>query len=132
MCIRDSINYVSLAERNRIPINVKYYNPRVVLEGDKFYIVVSVDDENAPTKYKTKKLKLNNETLGIDLNINSFVTSDNTFYESVVRKSNYIKADNKYKLYQSLCSKKLDYYKKNKIKKSNFIINLRERKISID
>ena len=125
---RRVINYVSLAERNRIPINVKYYNPRVVLEGDKFYIVVSVDDENAPTKYKTKKLKLKNETLGIDLNINSFVTSDNTVYESIVRKSNYIKADNKYKLYQSLCSKKLDYYKKNKIKKTKSYYKLKRKK----
>lgn len=125
---RRVINYVSLAERNRIPVGVKYYNPRIVLEGDRFYIVVSVDDENAPTKYKTKKLNLKNETLGIDLNINSFVTSDNTVYESVVKQTNYIKADNKYKLYQSLCSKKLDYYKKNKIKKKKLYYKLKKKK----
>ena len=40
------LNWVKLAEKNRIPINVKYYNPRVSYDGDRFYIVVAVDDIN--------------------------------------------------------------------------------------
>ena len=33
-----------MAEKNRIPLNVKYYNPRVVYDGYNFYIVVSIDE----------------------------------------------------------------------------------------
>ena len=61
---RTVLNYVSLAERKRIPTNVKYYNPRVVYDGYRFYIVVSVEDKLAPIK---KNKELQDKTIGIDL-----------------------------------------------------------------
>ena len=101
---RRVINYVSLAERDRIPLNCKYYNPRIILDGDKFFIVVSVDDEYAPIK---KKDVNKDKTIGIDVNISSIVTSDNVVYESATKLENYIKAKKKYKRFQRKLSKKL-------------------------
>ena len=101
---RRVINYVSLAERDRIPLNCKYYNPRIILDGDKFFIVVSVDDEYAPKK---KKDVNKDKTIGIDVNISSIVTSDNVVYESATKLENYIKAKKKYKRFQRKLSKKL-------------------------
>ena len=100
---RRVINYVSLAERDRIPLNCKYYNPRIILDGDKFFVVVSVDDEYAPKK---KKDVNKDKTIGIDVNISSIVTSDNVVYESATKLENYIKAKKKYKRFQRKLSKK--------------------------
>ena len=97
------LNLISLAEKNRIPANAIYYNPRVVLEGNKFYIVVSVDDEYAPKK----KQELNKDkTIGIDVNIKSIVTSDNAVYETVTKKENYKKARKQFKRTQRIMSKR--------------------------
>ena len=101
---RRVINYVSLAERDRIPLNCKYYNPRIILDGDKFFVVVSVDDEYAPKK---KKDVNKDKTIGIDVNISSIVTSDNVVYESATKLENYIKAKKRYKRFQRKLSKKL-------------------------
>ena len=100
---RRVLNLISLAEKNRIPTNATYYNPRVVLEGDKFYIVVSVDDEYAPKK---KKELNKDKTIGIDVNIKSIVTSDNTVYETVTKKENYKKARKQFKRNQRIMSKR--------------------------
>lgn len=100
---RRVLNYISLAEKNRIPTNATYYNPRVVLEGNKFYITVAVDDEFAPKK---QKIIDNNKTIGIDINIKSIVTSDNVFYQSVTKTKNYKKAKRQYKRSQRKLSLK--------------------------
>ena len=100
---RRVLNLISLAEKNRIPTNATYYNPRVVLEGDKFYIVVSVDDEYSPKK---KKELNKDKTIGIDVNIKSIVTSDNAVYETVTKKENYKKARRQFKRTQRIMSKR--------------------------
>ena len=106
---RRILNLISLAEKNRIPTDATYYNPRVVLEGDKFYIVVSVDDEYAPKK---KKELNKDKTIGIDVNIKSIVTSDNTVYETITKKENYKKAKKKYVRTQRIMSKRCIIAKK--------------------
>lgn len=78
------LNWISMAEKNRIPKNANYYNPRVKLEGDRFYIVVSVDDDNGPKK----KIKTLENVIGIDLNIKSIVSSENDIYKSVTQTKN--------------------------------------------
>ena len=106
---RQIINLISLAEKNRIPTNVAYYNPRVILEGNKFYIVVSVDSKNAPKK----KIELNKyKTIGIDVNIKSIVTSDNVLYETITKKENYKNAKKKYKRTQRIMSRRYILSKK--------------------
>lgn len=100
---RRVLNLISLAERDRIPTNASYYNPRVVLEGNKFYIVVSVDNEYAPKKEK----KINEaKTIGIDVNVKSIVTSDNIVYKTVTKTESYKKANKQFKRAQRKMSKR--------------------------
>ena len=100
---RQILNYISLAEKNRIPQNVKYYNPRVVFDGDRFYIVVAVDDEYAPKKKIKEKV---DEVIGIDLNISTIVLSNNKKYKSINKEKRIKKATRKLKLLQRKSSRR--------------------------
>ena len=120
---RTVLNYVSLAEKKRIPTNVKYYNPRVVYDGYRFYIVVSVDDEHAPIK---KNKALLDKTIGIDLNISSIVTSENKVYVSINKEKKVKKATRRMERLQRQVSRKYEVAKKEKRKLKeckNFIKN---------
>ena len=123
---RTVLNYVSLAERKRIPTNVKYYNPRVVYDGYRFYIVVSVDDIHAPIK---QKKELEDKTIGIDLNISSIVTSENKVYVSINKEKRVKKATRTLKRMQRKASRKYEVAKKEKRKLrecNNFIKNKKD------
>ena len=109
---RQVMNWVNMAECNRIPTNVPYYNPRVVLEGDRFYIVAGVDDEYAPKK----KIETTDSIIGIDMNIKAIVTSDNDVYKAVTVKKEYRKAVKKEKRESRKLSRK--YLKAKELKKS--------------
>ena len=129
---RAVLNYISLAEKKRIPINVKYYNPRVIYDGYRFYIVVSVDDENAPIK---KSKELENKTIGIDLNISSIVTSENKIYVSVNKEKKVKKAVRKLKRKQRSLSRKYEVAKKEKRKLKeckNFIKNKKRNRVLLE
>ena len=120
---RTVLNYVSLAEKKRIPTNVKYYNPRVVYDGYRFYIVVSVDDAHAPIK---KNKELLDKTIGIDLNISSIVTSENKVYVSINKENKVKKATRRMERLQRQVARKYEVAKKEKIKLKeckNFIKN---------
>ena len=110
---RTVLNYVSLAEKKRIPTNAKYYNPRVVYDGYRFYIVVSVDDAHAPIK---KNKELLDKTIGIDLNISSIVTSENKSYVSINKEKKVRKATRTLKRIQRKASRKYEVAKKEKRK----------------
>ena len=100
---RQVLNYISLAEKNRIPIDAKYYNPRVVFDGDRFYIVVAVDDEYAPKKKLKEKI---DEVIGIDLNVSTIVLSNNKKYKSINKEKRIKKATRKLKLLQRKSSRR--------------------------
>ena len=100
---RQVLNYISLAEKNRIPQNVKYYNPRVVFDGDRFYIVVAVDDEYAPKKKIKEKV---DEVIGIDLKVSTIVLSNNKKYKSINKEKRIKKATRKLKLLQRKSSRR--------------------------
>ncbi len=109
---RQVLNWINMAEKDRIPLNTNYYNPRVVLEGDRFYIVVGVDDEYAPKK----RITTTDSIIGIDLNIKAVVTSDNDVYKSVTVTKRYRKALKKEKRAQRKLSRK--YLEAKALKKS--------------
>ncbi|MBQ9449115.1 MAG: transposase [Acholeplasmatales bacterium] len=123
---RQILNWVNLAEKDRIPVGISYYNPRVVIEGnERLYIVVSVDASNSPKN----KITTTNNTIGIDLNIKSVVTSDEDYYKSVTKTKTYKKAVKKEKRAQRKLSRR--YIKSKELNKSlkeskNYI---KERKI---
>ena len=59
---KKKLNWIRLAERNRIPINTKYINPRVTFDGINWWISVGVE-----YAYNIEIPK--NEGIGIDLGI---------------------------------------------------------------
>ena len=100
---RQVLNWVSLAERDRIPTNVSYYNPRVSYDGNFFYLTVGVQDEFAPKKNKKKSV---NKTIGIDLNIAEIVTSENVRYKQATKTKKYKKLNNRKRRLQRALSRK--------------------------
>ena len=97
---RQVLNWVNMAERNRIPLKVKYYNPRVVYDGYNFYIVVGIDETI------TKIIKSDDRVIGIDLNNKEIVTSENIRYTQVTKTKKYKKILKRKKRLQRSLSRK--------------------------
>ena len=120
---RQVLNYIRLAEKERIPVgkDIKYYNPRVVYDGLRFYLSVTVDD-----KYTTKRKEKEKEekTIGIDVNIKEIVTSNDVHYKNVTVDKKIKKQYKKVKRIQKDLSRKYESIKRTnkKIKDSkNYI-----------
>lgn len=119
---RQVLNWINLAEKDRIPLNVKYYNPRVIFDGYNFYLTVGIEDKDYPSK--TKQIEKESNPIGLDLNINSFVTSSNDVYKNINSTRKIKNLTRRLKRYQRSISKKIEYSKRYKIKLStckNFI-----------
>ena len=119
---RQVLNWINLAEKDRIPLNVKYYNPRVIFDGYIFYLTIVLYDKDYP--FKEKEEKEQSSPLGLDLNINTFVTSNNDIYKNINSTKQVKNLTRRLKRYQRSFSKKIEYSKRYKIKLStckNFI-----------
>ena len=100
---RQVLNWVKLAELNRIPLGVSYYNPRVSYDGENFFITVGVIDDKAPKK----DIKPSDDrTIGIDLNNASIVTSESKVYKQATKTKSYRKIKNRKKRLQRALSRK--------------------------
>lgn len=66
------IGNVKMAEKNRIPIDAKYYNPRITFDGLSYYLSVGVEVEENQTINIPKT-----ECIGIDLGIKTLLTLSN-------------------------------------------------------
>ena len=97
---RQVLNWVNMAEKNRIPLKVKYYNPRVVYDGYNFYIVVGIDETI------TNRIKSDDRVIGIDLNNAEIVTSENIRYTQVTKTKKYKKILKRKKRLQRSLSRK--------------------------
>ena len=95
---------------------MKYYNPRIELIGDSFWLVITVSE--APVKKTREK---SDEVIGIDVNINSVYTSDNTEYIRITKTNKYKKELKRFKRIQRRLSNKYllieEYNKISKVKK---------------
>ena len=119
---RQVLNWVNMAETNRIPLNVKYYNPRVVYDGNNFYIVVGVEETI------TNRIKSDNRVIGIDLNNAEIVTSENIRYNQVTKSKQYKKILKRKKRLQRSLSRK--YLVCNPENKKRFKLSKNYRKIN--
>ena len=97
---RQVLNWVNMAEKNRIPLNAKYYNPRVVYDGYNFYIVVGIDETI------TNRIKSDDRVIGIDFNNTEIVTSENKRYNQVTKSKQYKKILKRKKRLQRSLSRK--------------------------
>ena len=117
---RQILNYINLAEKNRIPLNVKYYNPRVVYDGTNFFLTVGVEETI------TNKIKSDNRIIGIDLNNAEIVTSENVRYTQVTKSKQYKKILKRKKRLQRSLSRK--YLVSNPENKKRFKLSKNYRK----
>lgn len=84
---KQKLNWIRLAEKDRIPANCKYKNPRIKYDGVNWYITVDIEYANP---FDTGPP--NNDGVGIDLGIKDLaVCSDGTVYQNI-NKTKKIKA----------------------------------------
>lgn len=96
------LNWVRLAEKNRIPTDCKYINPRVTFDGVNFWISVGIEYEN--------NLELpTNEGIGIDLGIKDLaICSDKNIYKNINKTSKAKKIEKKRRRLQRQISRKYE------------------------
>ena len=104
---KQKLNWIRLCEKDRIPKDAKYINPRVTFDGLHWWISVGIEYPNnieIPT----------NEGLGIDLGINKLaVLSDGTIYKNINKTTQVKKLEKRKKRLQRQVSRK---YENNKTK----------------
>ena len=103
---RQKLNWIKLAESNRIPTNCKYYNPRIKFDGLNWWITVGIETENS------KKIN-KNEGVGIDLGIKNLATcSDGKVYQNIIKSDKIKKLEKKKRRLQRSISRKYEKSKK--------------------
>lgn len=101
----EKIGWIKLSEKNRIPINSKYMNPRVSFDGIHWYVSVGIEIENI-------KPKLTDENIGIDLGIKDLaICSNKMTFKNINKTSKVKKLEKKMRRLQRKISRK---YLKNK------------------
>ena len=104
---KQKLNWIRLCEKDRIPQDAKYINPRVSFDGLHWWVSVGIEYPNnseIPT----------NEGLGIDLGINkTAVLSDGTIYKNINKTKQVKKLDKRKKRLQRQVARK---YENNKAK----------------
>ena len=114
----EKIGWVSLSEKDRIPENVKYTNPRVKFDGVHWYVSVGIEVEQ-------ELLELTGESIGIDVGVKDLAICSNIEkpYKNINKTKKVRKLEKKLRRLQRKVSNK---YEKNKegrsyVKTSNII-----------
>lgn len=98
---KQKLNWIRLAEHNRIPINCKYHNPRIKYDGLNWYITVGVNCEDCTNEPK-------NKGVGIDLGIKDLaICSDGNTYKNINKSKKVIKLEKKKRRLQRSISRKI-------------------------
>lgn len=102
---KQKLNWIKLSEKNRIPVDSKYSNPRITFDGLNWFISVGIEYEDCTTTSS-------NEGIGIDLGIKDLaICSDGNAYKNINKTSKVKKLKKKQRRLQRQISKK---YLKNK------------------
>ena len=102
---KQRLNWIKLAEKDRIPTDAKYLNPRITFDGLNWWISVGIEIGD-----KTKK-SINNG-IGIDLGIKDLaICSDNYTYGNINKTQKMKRLEKKKRRLQRSISRK---YEKNK------------------
>ena len=101
------LNWFRLAEHGRIPLGVKYKEPRITFDGLNWWLSVAVEFADA------KPAENCSETVGIDLGIKNLATcSDGTVYSNINRTSTIRRLKKKQRRLQRSISRKYEMNKK--------------------
>ena len=102
---KQKFNWIKLAEKNRIPLNCKYYNPRVTFDGINWWVSVGID-------YEENTEQPINDGIGIDIGIKDLaICSDGNTYKNINKTKRIKKLKKKRRRLQRKVSRK---YLKNK------------------
>ena len=104
---KQKLNWFRLAERERIPIGVKYENPRISFDGLNWWISVAVESADP------KPAENCSESIGIDLGIkNLAVCSDGKIYPNINKTKEVRRLKKKQRRLQRCISRKYEINKK--------------------
>lgn len=74
---KQKLNWVRLAEKNRVPVDCKYSNPRITFDGINWWVSVGIE-------YKNNLTLPINDGIGIDLGIKDLaICSDGNIYKNI-------------------------------------------------
>lgn len=116
------INTINLYEKDYIPKNVNYLNPRITFDGIDWWISVSVDE-------KYEKPELTDKEIGIDVGIKEWATlSDGTVYHNIAKGKKFKKLEKAIKQKQRQVSRKYEQNKQDeKFVKTKNILKIERR-----
>lgn len=98
---KQKLNWIRLAEHNRIPTNCKYYNPRIKYDGLNWYITVGVNYDDCANEPK-------NNGIGIDLGIKDLaICSDGNVYKNINKSKKIKRLEKKKRRLQRSISRKI-------------------------
>ena len=104
---RRGLNVIRLAERDRIPVGVKYFQPRISFDGLNRWLSVAIEFE--PENHSEPE----GEPIGIDLGIKNLATcSDGTIYPNINRTETVRKLKKTKRRLQRSISRKYEMNKK--------------------
>ena len=116
---RQKLNWIKLAEADRIPVGMSYKQPRISFDGLNWWLSVSVEFEKTDTEGNL------NDTIGIDLGVKDLaVLSDGTVYPNINKTPTVRKIKKKIRRLQRRISRKYEMNKEEggTLKKTRSII----------
>lgn len=125
---RAKLNWIKLAEENRIPINARYLNPRITFDGLHWWVSVGIEEK------EKEDIQEYTEGIGIDMGVKDLLICSNGKTYKNINKSKIIKKiEKKKRRLQRSVSRK---YLKNKVgerwKKTNNIKKLKIQLLKIN
>lgn len=130
---KQKINWIKLAEYNRIPTDVKYSNPRVKYDGLNWYLTVGIE-------YEESTVVPSNKGIGIDLGIKDLaICSDGNKYQNINKTQKVKNLEKRKRRLQHSVSRKYEKNKKgesycktkNVVKKEKLLIKVNHRLTNI-
>lgn len=130
---KQKLNWIKLAEPQRIPTDYKYNNPRIKFDGLNWFVSVSIE-------YEEKAADPQNDGIGIDLGIKDLaICSDESTYKNINKSKKVKKLEKRKRRLQRSISRKYGKNKKggsycktsNIIKSENKLLKLNHRLTNI-
>lgn len=104
---RKTANWFRLAEHERVPLDTKYFNPRVSFDGLNWFLTLGIEIE------ETQPKELNSQGIGIDLGIKDLaVCSSGHVYKNINKKGRMRRLKKKLRRLQRIVSRKYKFNKK--------------------
>ena len=124
---KQKLNWVRLAEKNKIPIDCKYISPHVVFDGVDWFITVGIEMED-------NKVLPVNDGIGIDLGVKDLaICSDGNAYKNINKTQKIKKLEKrKRRLQRSISRKYLNNKKGESYHKTSNIIKSEKKLLKLN